>query len=231
MKNKLLILLLILSNPIYSQSKFQLQLSGNGSEQGVAIVENAAGNFVVLSSTVTGSNIDMIISEISASGIWIKSKKIGTSNGETPLSICTTSDGNYIIGGSYNVSFSDYDWTVAKIDTGFNIVWLKHLGWTGGNDYANSIQEISPGRYGISGTLGLNGSAKPSFVIMDDLGNISQEFQQMRGRESSAHLGYWMGGNFAGLQDADLRMAECFLSSPHFPPRCQKPMAGGFPRV
>jgi hypothetical protein len=176
MKNKLLILLLILSNPIYSQSKFQLQLSGNGSEQGVAIVENAAGNFVILSSTVTGSNIDMIISEISASGIWIKSKKIGTSNGETPLSICTTSDGNYIIGGSYNVSFSDYDWIVAKIDTGFNIVWLKHLGWTGGNDYANSIQEISPGRYGISGTLGLNGSAKPSFVIMDDLGNISQEF-------------------------------------------------------
>jgi len=176
MKKIAIILLVLLAKWGNAQTKFQLQLSGNGSEQGAAIVENAAGNFVVLSSTVTGSNVDMIISEISATGTWIKSKKIATTNGETPISICTTSDGNYIIGGSYNVSFSDYDWIVAKIDTGFNIVWLKHLGWTGGNDYANSVQEISPGRYGISGTLGLSGSAKPSFVIMDDLGNIAQEF-------------------------------------------------------
>lgn len=160
-----------------AQTTFQVKLNGNGSEEAVGVVELANGHFVVLSSKyVSGINMDMIISEVDGNGALIKSKSLGTTNGELAKAICKTSDGNLIIAGSYYTSINDYDLLVAKIDTGFNTLWLKHLGVAGGNDYVNSVCEIIPGRYGVTGTTAIGGSARPSFMILDDIGSTVKEF-------------------------------------------------------
>lgn len=177
MKKILPFALLLICFATQAQNTFQVKLNGNGTEEAVGVTELSNGNFVLLSSRyVSGINMDLIISEVSGSGVLIKSKTLGTTNGELAKSICKTSDGNYIVSGSYFSSANDYDLLVAKIDTGFNTIWVKHLGATGGNDYANSVYEISPGRYAVTGTTGLSGSAKPSFIIMDDTGTIVREF-------------------------------------------------------
>ncbi len=162
---------------VQAQTTFQVKLNGNGSEEAAGVTELPNGHFVVLSSKyISGINLDLVITEIDANGALVKTKSLGTTNGELAKGICKTADGNFIIIGSYFSTSSDYDLFVAKIDTGFNAIWVKHLGAIGGNDYANSVYEISAGRYAITGTTGIGGSARPSFMIMDDAGNITKEF-------------------------------------------------------
>jgi len=177
MKRLLLFAILLNSIALNAQNTFQVKLAGNGTEEAVAVTELSNGNFVVLSSKyISGINMDIIISELNAAGGLVKSKTFGTTNGELAKAMCKTSDGNFIIAGSYFSSSSDYDLLIAKIDTSFNTIWVKHLGATGGNDYVNSVYEISQGRYAITGTTGIGGSAKPSFMILDDNGTIAKEF-------------------------------------------------------
>jgi hypothetical protein len=175
---KLVLLLLILAFNInlQAQTTFQLKITGNGSDNGIASIQNDAGNYVVLGfNIVSSTNYDYTLFEVSAAGVLIKQKKVGTSSYEIPKSICKTSDGNYIVSGAFATSLSDYDWFITKIDTGFNTVWFKHVGATGGNDYANKVIEMEPGKYAASGTIGLGGSAKPSIVYFDDNGTILSE--------------------------------------------------------
>jgi Secretion system C-terminal sorting domain len=177
MKRILLLAFLLNCLALQAQNTFQVKLSGNGSEEAVAVTELPNGNFVVLSSKyVSGINMDFVISEITFAGGLVKSKTFGTTNGELAKAMCRTSDGNFIIAGSYFSSTSDYDLLVAKIDSSFNTIWVKHLGAVGGNDYVNSVYEISQGRYAVTGTTGIGGSARPSFMILDDNGTIAKEF-------------------------------------------------------
>lgn len=177
MKNILLLVFLLNCFTLKAQNTFQVKLNGNGAEEAVAVTELSNGNFVVLSSKyVSGINMDIVISEITFAGGLVKSKSFGTTNGELAKAMCQTSDGNFLIAGSYYSSISDYDLLVAKVDNNFNTIWVKHLGATGGNDYVNSVYEISQGRYAVTGTTGIGGSAKPSFMILDENGTIVKEF-------------------------------------------------------
>jgi len=176
---KKIILLLtttLISLNLLAQSTFQLSISATGSDVGVAVIENNANNFVVLGYNIFNNvNYDFTLAEITNNGALLKHKKIGTSALEVPYSICKTFDGNYIVCGAYAVTTSDFDWFVTKLDTGFNTIWFKHVGATGGNDYANKVIELDPGKYAISGTMGLSGSAKPTIVYFDDNGTILSE--------------------------------------------------------
>lgn len=172
----LLISILVLNFNLQAQTTFQLKITGNGSDNGIASIQNDAGNYVVLGfKIVSSTNYDYTLFEVSSSGVLLKEKMIGTTAYEIPKSICKTSDGNYIVSGAFATSLSDYNWFVTKIDTGFNTIWFKHLGATGGNDYANKVIEMEPGKYAVSGTIGLSGSAKPSIVYIDDNGTILSE--------------------------------------------------------
>lgn len=172
----LLIVFLLFNINLQAQTTFQLKITGNGSDNGIASIQNDAGNYIMLGfNIVSSTNYDYTLFEVSAAGVLIKQKKIGTTSYEIPKSICKTSDGNYIVSGAFATSLSDYDWFITKIDTGFNTIWFKHVGATGGNDYANKVIEMEPGIYAASGTIGLSGSAKPSIVYFDDGGNILSE--------------------------------------------------------
>jgi hypothetical protein len=192
--------LLLKSLALQAQNTFQIKLSGNGSEEAVAVTELPNGNFVVLSSKyVSGIDMDIVISEITFAGGLVKSKTFGTTNGELAKAMCRTYDGNFIIAGSYFSSTSDYDLLVAKIDTDFNTIWVKHLGTIGGNDYVNSVYEISQGRYAITGTTAIGGSAKPSFMILDDSGTIAKEYHLNTNQFASPNFKavYLNNGTFA----------------------------------
>ena len=75
---KLVLLLLILAFNInlQAQTTFQLKITGNGSDNAVASIQNDAGNYVVLGfNIVSSTNYDYTLFEVSAAGVLIKQKK------------------------------------------------------------------------------------------------------------------------------------------------------------
>src|SRR5436190_8290390 len=157
-----------------AQSYFQIGLPGN---QATSIIQNRAGNFVVAAYIFpSGSNADVLIYELdSATGSVIKSKQFLTDTLDVPNSICNTPDGNYLVTGYKKVTNSDNDLFVAKLDTGFNMIWYRQMGTTG-NDYGNSVEVVDSGLYAVTGTIAISGSAKPSIVYLNDSGNVVKEF-------------------------------------------------------
>ena len=74
-------------------------------------------------------------------------------------------------------------------------MWYKKYGDPNqGNDYANNGFEISPGRYAITGTSGIGGSAKPSVVTIDSSGTVLQEgYLTTNQFASPRYKGFYLG--------------------------------------
>lgn len=168
------ILMLFTAKLYAQQTSFQLEFYNSAGDDAVGVVQNGLGNYVVAGHSSLSGNYDAVISEVSPLGVLIQSKTLTTTANELLKSIALTSDGGYFITGSVFTSPSNYDWLLIKMDSAFNVIFYKQYG-TNGNDYANRGFEISPGRYTVTGTVALGGSAKPSVVTVNDSGIVVQE--------------------------------------------------------
>ena len=181
------------------QTSFELSANITNSDIAVDITENAQGDFVAVSTTVVANNFDITIIKFSAAGVVLSTTTIGTSQNEIAKSICTTSDGGYFITGYANTTFSDNDALALKVDVNFQVQFLKRLGTTPGNDYANEGFEVAPDQYTFTGTVAIGGSAKPSRVTLDGNGNvISQSYLNTNQFASPNYHGTYLGNGLIG---------------------------------
>ena len=178
MKNTCLLILTLLMGlmPIDSasaqQNTFQLEFYLSAGDDARDAIQNTQGNYVVVGSTlVGGANYDPVISIVSPTGVLLQSKSFASTTSDFFYSICQTSDGGYFLTGGSFVNSNNYDCLVVKLDSALNTVFHKVYG-TAGNDYGNSAFEVSPGRYTVTGTIALGGSAKPSVFTLDELGAV-----------------------------------------------------------
>lgn len=168
-------LLLIAARISSAQTTFSLEFHGGTGDEAVEVVENAAGNLVVLGHVFSANNTDIVISEISQTGVLQQSFTYTTTEYELPKSITATSDGGYFITGSVFSNPSDYDLLLIKLDSSFNTIFRKRFSIAGANENGNRGFEVAPGLYGVAGSIGLGGSTKPSFVIVDDNGDVRHQ--------------------------------------------------------
>ena len=146
---------------------------GTGSETAYTVQETIEGGFVFAGYTQSSDLVgfrgyrDAWVVKMSSAGILDWQKCLGGTNIEEFFGVQTTSGNGYILSG---YSFSqDGDVTenkgicdawVVKLNSGGSIAWQKSLGGTS-NDYANSICEITPGKYLSAGNTSSNNGDMP----------------------------------------------------------------------
>jgi hypothetical protein len=171
----LLALFTTISTTSAQQNTFQLDFYLSTQDDIRGVIQNAAGDYVLAGSTFNVvSNYDPVISIVSPTGVVLQTKTYTSLSSDFIYSICQTSDGGYFLTGATYISSNNYDCLVIKLDAALNTVFYKSYG-TAGNDYGNRGFEISPGHYTVTGTIALGGSAKPSVVTLNDLGNVVGE--------------------------------------------------------
>jgi len=183
----------------HAQTTFSLQYHGGNGDEAVDAVEDVSGNLVVLGYVSSPSNTDLVLSVISQAGVLQQTYTYNTGEYEIPKSITSTADGGYFITGSVFTSPTDYDLLLIKLDSAFNTVFRKRFS-AGGNENGNSGFEVAPGLYGVAGSIGLGGSARPSFIIVDDNGDIRhQAYLTTNQFASPDYSGRYMGSGVTAL--------------------------------
>jgi hypothetical protein len=200
MKNTLFLALLLLTTQAAAQNTFSVEFHGGTGDQAVDVAERSGGGFLVLGYTLSGSNSDIVLSEVSPAGVVLQSHTLQTPAYEFPKSLTPTSDGGYFITGNTFTNPSDYDMLLLKVDASFNIVFQKTYRIAGANENGNRGFELSPGLYGVAASIGVGGSAKPSFVVVDSTGNVRhQAYLNTNFFASPDYSGNYIGGGVLAM--------------------------------
>lgn len=195
----LILILALMFSTTHAQTTFSLQYHGGSGDDAVDAVEDASGNLVVLGYVSSPSNTDLVLSVISQAGVLQQTYTYNTGEYEVPKSITSTADGGYFITGSVFTNPTDYDLLLIKLDSAFNTVFRKRFS-AGGNEYGNRGFEVAPGLYGVAGSMGLGGSARPSFIILDGNGDIRhQAYLTTNQFASPDYSGRYMGSGVTAL--------------------------------
>jgi hypothetical protein len=180
---------------VKAQSKFSLRVANSQYESVAGVVQNDSGNFVMACRTYNSvAKFDVEMVEISPSGTLLQSRKITTGDNTFPHALCATGDGGYLVGGYVYTNSSNTDWMVMKFNSALDLTWYKRYSGTG-NDYVNNCYELQPGRYLLTGTVAIGGSAKPSMILINDTGAVVKESYFNTNQFASPDFRGWYLGN------------------------------------
>lgn len=174
---------------------FSINFNFGNNDEAYAAIQNSTGNYVVCGMVYPGSNnFDPVIAEISTSGTILQSYTLTSATSEIFRSVVQTSDGGYLITGNVFTSVSDFNALILKLDNNFQPQFYREIVNTGINDNANRGFELAPGLYGVTGSFGLGGAVKPSYIILDEDGDIiSQTFLGTNQFASPDYRGRYIG--------------------------------------
>lgn len=185
----------------YSQSsipgiEWQKSFGGSASETAKSIVQTPNGGYITAgfsksadgNATMNHGDNDFWVVKMDASGTLQWQKSLGGSGDDQANSICTTSDGGYVIAGyttstdgdvTMNKGYADY-WIV-KLNALGNILWQKTYGGQF-QDIATSVKQTTDGGYIVAGysssnngdVTGNNGAYTNDYwvVKLDSSGNL-----------------------------------------------------------
>lgn len=111
-----------------------------------------------------------LVVSVEAASMW--SQTYGGSASDSARSLIKSSDGGYVLAGTWNYSYSEDAWLV-KTDPLGNMLWNKTCGGTE-QDGASSLIITSDGNYAMAGHTGSYGAGGSDFwlVKIDGFGNI-----------------------------------------------------------
>ena len=165
---KSILLILLLSSVAKSQIptiQWQKSFGGSNNETAKSIVQTPDGGYISagFSKSSDGNAIinhgdnDFWIVKMNASGTFQWQRSLGGSGDDQANSICTTSDGGYVVAGFTNSTDGDItlnkgyaDYWIVKLNSQGNIVWQKTFGGTS-QDIATSVKQTTDGGYIVAG--------------------------------------------------------------------------------
>ncbi len=148
---------------------WQNTIGGNNEDQLYSIRQTFDGGFIIAGASRSGisgdktesckGNMDYWIVKTDSVGVIEWEKTIGGNDMDYLYSVCQTSDGGYILGGSSFSSISGdktensrgvFDYWIIKIDSIGNIIWQKTIG---GNEYdiLYSVEQLNDGSIILGG--------------------------------------------------------------------------------
>jgi hypothetical protein len=132
------------------------------------------GGFIMTGQTdaVGGTGYDIILIKTDSSGNLSWAKRFATASNETGNSVQQTSDGGYIIAGTFTQSNSD-DAFLLKTDSVGNLMWTKKYDYLD-HDNANKVLIIPTGGFILTGSTTASAIQSSSFlsIMTDDSGNV-----------------------------------------------------------
>jgi hypothetical protein len=143
---------------------------GTNDDGGYSVRQTSDGGYIIAGFTKSfgAGNQDVYLIKTDASGNSVWTKTYGETNNDNGNSVQQTSDGGYIITGTYGSSGANADVYLIKTNANGNGVWIRTFGGAGyGNDYGFSVQQTSDGGYIIAGaTLTENGGIFKNSVYL-----------------------------------------------------------------
>ncbi|GAB0156163.1 hypothetical protein CHRYSEOSP005_14270 [Chryseobacterium sp. Alg-005] len=165
---KSILLILLLSSVAKSQIptiQWQKSFGGSNNETAKSIIQTPDGGYITAgfskssdgNATINQGDNDFWVVKMDALGTFQWQKSLGGSGDDQANSICTTSDGGYVIAGFTNSSNGDItlnkgssDYWIVKLDALGNIVWQKTYGGQA-PDIATSVKQTTDGGYIVTG--------------------------------------------------------------------------------
>lgn len=165
---KSILLILLLSSVAKSQIptiQWQKSFGGSNNETAKSIVQTPDGGYITAgfskssdgNATINQGDNDFWVVKMDALGTFQWQKSLGGSGDDQANSICTTSDGGYVVAGFSNSSNGDItlnkgssDYWIVKLNALGNIVWQKTYGGQA-QDIATSVKQTTDGGYIVTG--------------------------------------------------------------------------------
>ena len=154
MKKITLIILTIMSSYLQAQSIFNKTYIKPDWDFSTAIIETDNNSYLIASSSrsESSSSYDILLMNIDTLGTIIWEKYIGHSqNLEFASNISKTSDGGFIIGGSYSHN-GNYDTYILKVDSEGNKIWAESVTPSAIYEHGYSAFENAQGEFMIIGS-------------------------------------------------------------------------------
>ncbi|MFN8154795.1 MAG: T9SS type A sorting domain-containing protein [Bacteroidia bacterium] len=197
MKKQITLLFILLTTLQLSAqvNTFTLDFHFGNNDEAYSVIQNASGNYIICGYVYPGgNNFDPVIAEISPTGVILQSYTLTSATSEIFRSVVQTSDGGYFITGNVFTSVSDFNALILKLDGNFQPQFYRQITNNGINDNANRGFEIASGIYGVTGSFGLGGAVKPSYLVLDNNGNIvSQTYLGTNQFASPDYRGRYIG--------------------------------------
>jgi len=161
-----------------AEDVYLIKTDGNGNElwtktfggilidEGVLVQQTNDGGYIITGHTTSFGNglsdVYLIKTDVNGDSLWTKT--FGSTTNDFGLSVQQTSDGGYIITGT----FEFYDVYLIKTDSNGNELWTKTFGGVD-NDIGFSVQQTSDGGYIISGrTFSFGNGLSDVYIIKTD---------------------------------------------------------------
>jgi len=179
-----------------------------------ALLNTSDGNYLVLGYRYTSTDFyQILLYKISDDGDTIWTSELGGSNSEFGHSICSTSDGGYMLGGNSNLPGTGGAGILVKTDSNGGEMWTRSYGGSE-NEIIFSIIEIDGGNIIAAGVTNANAYGRNGDAYLfktDSDGNVWWNYPYGGDGEQVANslIGTSTGGFvLAGYNDSDSTEAD-----------------------
>lgn len=159
----------------FTATQFCVAVGGAGSDGGQSIVQTSDGGYAVAGSTGSfgqGSS-DVYVVKVDASGTVQWTRTVGQAVTEVSYSIVQTSDGGYVVGGTYNDGWflNDANAYIIKLDGNGTVQWTQIINGSGW-DNCKSINQVSDGGFVMTGAYNGGGASAVYVIKLDGSGAL-----------------------------------------------------------
>lgn len=124
---------------------WQYAYGDTSSDSTWSFTEAAGGGYIIPGNTTSGTDTDLWALSLETNGTIRWQKKFGLSGVfDEALTADATADGGAIIGGYYEVSDTDWVFTLLRVDSDGGLSWAKKYKY-GSLDWPNAVQELNDG--------------------------------------------------------------------------------------
>ncbi|HLP13617.1 MAG TPA: hypothetical protein VK177_16920, partial [Flavobacteriales bacterium] len=127
-------------------------------EQGIDIMQDAAGNYVVVGNVNDGVSFSFILIKVDLNGNFLLSKKYSYGPNAAAEAVLQAPDGNYLIAGHTSGGPTASSILVIKTDQAGDTLWTKNISSAGVAEYAHDIVNTPDGGFAIVGDVDVSGS-------------------------------------------------------------------------
>lgn len=202
----LLLITSIAIQPLAGQTYFQFTYGGSDSDYGHSVQQTADGGYILFGQTRSfgAGSQDMYLVKTNASGIQQWQKTFGGINVEFGISLRQTTDGGYILCGSFS-GFGNDSLALIKTDALGNLVWNKRYSDPSGRDVGHSVYQTTDGGYIASGWTGTS-FMEDIYLVKTDMNGVEQwnKVFPSTGREYGVCVKQ-VGGNYLILGETDCK--------------------------
>ncbi len=143
----------LIKTDVNGDSLWTKTFGGLNDDEGRSIQQTSDGGYIIAGSTESfgAGDFDIYLIKTDSNGDSLWTKTFGGTNEDLGFSAKQTTDGGYIVTGSYYISaVLFYNVILIKTDANGNILWTKSFGGTE-DEVGKAIQQTSDGGYIITG--------------------------------------------------------------------------------